>query len=108
MIQRTRSRRSSLENNSKLTTDLGTGSTQSYGYAMPGLMGEADDVSYPSYIQPKANTTWLPWEAEAEVEPVQRMQDTFGVSTIEAAQQQSPAQRGRENNHIYAAPGTIG
>lgn len=97
-----------LENNSKLTTDLGTGSTQSYGYAMPGLVGEADDVSYLSYIQPNSNTTWLPWETEAEIEPVQRMQDTFGVSTIEAAQQQSSAQLGSENSRIYAAPGTIG
>lgn len=92
----------------KLTTDLGAGSTQSYGHAVPGLVGEANDVSYLSYIQPRSNTTWLPWETEAEIEPVQRMQDTFDVSTIEAAQQQLSTQLGSENSRICAAPGTIG
>ena len=58
-------------------------------HAMPGLVGEADDVSHLGYMQPKSNLIWLAWETKAEIEPVQRMPDTFGVGAIEATRQQS-------------------
>lgn len=97
-----------IQNNSKLTTQLGANSRQRFGYAAPGLVGEADDVVYLSYVQSASAMNWLPWLSEAEIEPIQRMQDTFGASTVEGAERQSPQQLGVENAHIYPAPGSIG
>ena len=71
-------------------------------------MGEADDVAYLSYVQSSSAMNWLPWLSEAEIEPIQRMQDTFGASTIENAGTQSAERLQFENDHVYPAPGSIG
>lgn len=97
-----------LQNNSKLTTELGPDSRQAFGYAAPGLVGEADDVSYLSYHQSASAQNWLPWLSEAEVEPLQRMQDTFHALTIGDAERQPASQLQDENNNVHPAPGSIG
>ncbi|MGI4798908.1 MAG: hypothetical protein ACRYG8_33685, partial [Janthinobacterium lividum] len=97
-----------IQNNTKLTTQLGSNGRQQFGYAAPGLLGEADDVAYLSYVRSPSAMHWLPWLSEAEVEPIQRMQDTFNASTVRSAERESPEQLQNENNHIYPAPGSIG
>ena len=52
--------------------------------------------------------SWLPWLTEAEIEPLQRLADTFGSTSISEDQQQSPSVLRFENAHVYPAPGSVG
>ncbi len=97
-----------LQNNSKLTTQLGPDSRQAFNYGAPGLVGEADNVSDLNYTPSESSKTWLAWLSEVEVEPLQRMQDTFGALTIGEAEKQSASQLQDENNNVYSGWSSIG
>jgi hypothetical protein len=98
-----------VQASTKYTTQLG-GTQQQYGYAHNGFAGEATTVAYLAYKgdASSASESWLPWLSDAELDPLQRMKDTFGSFDILDAEAQSRAQLQSENLHIYPAPGSIG
>ena len=97
-----------LENNTKLTTQITGVAQQQFGYAYSGLVGEANDLSFITYQGGTSAGSWLPWLTEAEIEPLQRLADTFGSTSIREDQKQEPFALRWENEHVYPAPGSIG
>ena len=95
-----------LQDNTKLTTELGGIEAQQFGYALPGLVSEAANFAELAVDEPTIQ--WLPWLTEAELQPLRRMDETFGALSIEQAQAQSASQLDFENTHIYPAPGSLG
>ncbi len=97
-----------LENNTKLTTQVTGVSEQQFGYSYDGLVGEANELSFMTYLGGTSAGSWLPWLTEAEIEPLQRLEDTFGSTSIQQDQSQSPSVLNYDNQHVYPAPGSIG
>lgn len=97
-----------LENNTKLTTQVTGVSEQQFGYSYDGLVGEANDLSFIAYRGGTSAGSWLPWLTEAEIEPLQRLADTFGSPSIETAQKQPQFLLELENQYVYPPPGSTG
>jgi hypothetical protein len=104
-----------LQNNATLTTQYSANSNQTFGYAQDGFAGEATDLSLMEYVaggsatSPAPVDTWLPWLTEAEIEPLQQFQDTFGNMSIANILTQSSSTLQSENTtKVYPAPGSIG
>ena len=97
-----------LENNTKLTTQLANvPGQQSFGYAVDGLVSEAVTLANlglgDTYLR-----GWLPWLTNAELDPEQRLEDTFGQGDITADERQPRSVLFRDNQHVFPAPGTSG
>lgn len=96
-----------LQNDTKFTTQIGD-TDQRYGYAANGLVGEATTLAFLAYAPSKSSRSWLTWLTNAEIDPLQRLEDAFGSLSIAVDEQQTTAQLDAENRHIYPGPGSIG
>ncbi len=98
-----------VQNSTKYMTQL-RGTAQQYGYAHDGFQGESTDLTFLAYNggPDSSSQSWLPWLTDAELDPLQRMKDTFGSFSIAGAEAQSTAQLQGESRSIYPAPGSIG
>ena len=96
-----------LANNTKLTTQVTGIYTQNFGYSVNGLVGEAEDLSFMAYQGGASAGSWLPWLTEAEIEPLQQLQDTFGSDSISAIEAEPLQKRLAQNQNAYPRPGSI-
>ncbi len=94
-----------LANNTKLTTQVTGVQEQNFGFGYDGLVSEANDFSF---LSVPGYGNWLPWLTIAEIEPLAKLQDTFGSMSIQQIEEQPLARRIAENNHVYPSPGSIG
>ena len=97
-----------LWNNTKLTTQLSGIPDQQFGYVKNGILGEGVGLSDLLYVNAGSTHTWLPWESNAQIDPIQRLQDTFRSSTLSEAENQDLRRLEQENESVYPAPGIIG
>ncbi|MGD0479091.1 MAG: hypothetical protein ABSA42_02895 [Terracidiphilus sp.] len=95
--------------NTKLSTQLTAVPTQNFGFAHSGLVGEAVNLSNLQYLNsPGGAHSWLPWLTIAEIESLQKLQDTFGSMSIEEIESLPLNTRRAKAHHIYTAPGSLG
>lgn len=76
-----------VESTTKYATQLPGVAAQAYGYGHDGLVGEAN-----SWWTMRGNASgtgsayqWLPWLTNAQLDPLQRMQDRFRAMSVDAA-----------------------
>ncbi len=93
--------------NTKLTTQLTNMPSQNFGFAHPGLVGEAVNLSNLRYIDSAGSHSWLPWLTIAEIEPLQKLQDVFGNMSIDEIEQLPLTTRQKRNGSIYRVLGTF-
>jgi hypothetical protein len=91
--------------NTKLTTQLTGVPAQQFGFAHAGLVGEAVDLSNLRYIDSSGAHSWLPWVTIAEIEALEKLEDLFGLMSIDEIERMPAAARSRR---IYPVPGSLG
>lgn len=69
-----------LQYNTKQSSDY----TGELGYAYKAIATEATQVANFSYYSVNA---WLPWSSIANIDPISKMNDTFGVSSVDSVTQ---------------------
>lgn len=82
-----------VESTTKYASQLPGVADQAYGYGHDGLVGEANNWWT---MRGNASGTgsayqWLPWLSNAQLDPLQRMQDRFGAMSVDAAMQRPAA-----------------
>ena len=97
-----------LEYNTKLPMQVTGMPGQLYGYALDGLVSEAISLSNMEFMGGKSSAQWLPWLTDAEMEPLQKLEDTFGSMSIRELEKQPVEELKKKNLNVYPAAGSLG
>ena len=71
-----------LANNTSLATQMSTVAGQNFGWKYDGLTGEAVDLSMLSFRADQTPIGWLAWISNAQLSPLQRLEDAFGTKSV--------------------------
>ena len=87
-----------LENNTAITTQT---PSQRFGWKYDGLTGEAINLSNLEFKSGEVPIGWLAWISNAQINPMQRLEDAFGSKSITqllVAERKQPSERAQLKN----------